>query len=86
MNCPNCGTQNADTSKFCQVCGNKLPQVPISRPPDQLSQAATIGGIAGIAGGGLTILGWLLPWFFSGGTIVAIVLNLPTAGPVLWRR
>jgi peptide/nickel transport system permease protein len=33
----------------------------------------------------LSTIGWLLPWFFGGGTIVAIVLNLPTAGPVLWR-
>ncbi len=33
----------------------------------------------------ISTIGWLLPWFFSGGTIVAIVLNLPTAGPVLWR-
>jgi peptide/nickel transport system permease protein len=31
----------------------------------------------------ISTIGWLLPWFFSGGTIVAIVLNLPTAGPVL---
>jgi len=29
--------------------------------------------------------GWLLVWFFSGGTVVEIVLNLDTAGPVLWR-
>jgi peptide/nickel transport system permease protein len=28
---------------------------------------------------------WLLVWFFSGGTVVEIVLNLNTAGPVLWR-
>ena len=27
---------------------------------------------------------WLLPWIFSGGMIVAIVLNLPTAGPALY--
>ena len=33
----------------------------------------------------LSTIGWLLPWFISGGTIVDIVLNLPTAGPVLWR-
>lgn len=26
---------------------------------------------------------WLLPWLFSGGTILAVVLNLPTAGPAL---
>jgi len=28
---------------------------------------------------------WLLPWLFSGGTVVEIVMNLPTAGPALWR-
>jgi peptide/nickel transport system permease protein len=33
----------------------------------------------------ISTIGWLLPWFFSGGTIVDIVLNLPTAGPVLWK-
>jgi peptide/nickel transport system permease protein len=33
----------------------------------------------------ISTIGWLLPWFFSGGTVVAIVLNLPTAGPVLRR-
>lgn len=27
---------------------------------------------------------WLLPWLFSGGTLVEIVLNLPTAGPALY--
>ncbi len=33
----------------------------------------------------ISTIGWLLPWFFSGGTVVEIVLNLPTAGPALWR-
>ena len=28
---------------------------------------------------------WLLPWLFSGGTVVEIVMNLPTAGPALYR-
>ena len=28
---------------------------------------------------------WLLPWLFSGSMIVSIVLNLPTAGPAMWR-
>lgn len=27
---------------------------------------------------------WLLPWLFSGGTLIEIVLNLPTAGPALY--
>ena len=33
----------------------------------------------------ISTIGWLLPWFISGGTVVNIVLNLPTAGPVLFR-
>jgi len=33
----------------------------------------------------LSTCGWLLVWFFSGGMVVEIVLNLDTAGPVLWR-
>lgn len=33
----------------------------------------------------LSNFGWLLVWFFSGGTVVEIVMNLNTAGPVLWR-
>jgi len=28
---------------------------------------------------------YLLAWLFSGGTVVEIVMNLNTAGPVLWR-
>lgn len=33
----------------------------------------------------VSTFGWLLVWFFSGGTVVEIVLNLDTAGPILWR-
>jgi peptide/nickel transport system permease protein len=33
----------------------------------------------------ISTFGWLLVWFFSGGTVVEIVLNLNTAGPVLYR-
>lgn len=29
-------------------------------------------------------VGWMLPWIFSGQTIVAIVLGLPTIGPLLY--
>ena len=25
MNCPNCGSQNSDSSKFCIHCGHALP-------------------------------------------------------------
>jgi len=33
----------------------------------------------------VSTFGWLLVWFFSGGLVVEIVLNLDTAGPMLWR-
>jgi len=33
----------------------------------------------------ISTIGWLLPSIVSGGTIVSIVLNLPTTGPVLLR-
>ncbi len=34
MYCPNCGSQNADTSRFCQRCGKALPVItPIVQSP-----------------------------------------------------
>jgi len=33
----------------------------------------------------ISTIGWVLPGLVSGGTIVAIVLSLPTVGPLLWR-
>ena len=33
----------------------------------------------------LSTVGWMLPAIFSGETIVALVLTLPTAGPVLFN-
>jgi len=33
----------------------------------------------------LSTIGWVLPGLISGGAIVAIVLNLPTVGPLLYR-
>lgn len=86
MICPNCGTQNVDTSRFCYKCGTKLPapeenrilppQTPITEPPtapDYLAQSALIGGLAGITGGVLSILGWLLPWFALGGLMNSLL-------------
>jgi len=79
MYCPNCGTQNADSNKFCIKCGTALPTAPtqapvrqpvqsqpysppISAPRNPLASAATTGGLAGLAGGVLTVIGWLMPW------------------------
>jgi peptide/nickel transport system permease protein len=33
----------------------------------------------------VSTIGWILPTLIAGETIVAIVLNLPTTGPVLWN-
>ena len=80
MYCPSCGTQNADTNKFCSKCGSQLPgqNVPApgpapvfdpfyAHPADPVSQAATLGAISSIAGGSLALLGWFVPWFSLGG-------------------
>lgn len=74
MYCPSCGTQNADTSKFCQKCGGALAassppvtSVPAATPTGQsASGAALVGGLAGLGGGVLIVVGWLTPWFGVG--------------------
>jgi peptide/nickel transport system permease protein len=33
----------------------------------------------------VSTIGWMLPGLVSGETIVSMVLNLPTSGPVLYR-
>lgn len=51
MFCPNCGTPNADTSRFCQRCGNALPvitaanQPPTPPPPIELPPAQSRSGL-----------------------------------------
>jgi hypothetical protein len=78
MECPKCGTQNAATSRFCMNCGyefpNRPPQgIPGPRPRrDPVSQIALVFGISGTVGGGLTVLGWLLPWLGFGGLAGAL--------------
>ncbi len=90
MICPSCGNQNADSNRFCLICGHKFPDRPPldssqqrpppvvarSEPRDPLSQIALICGIAGIAGGGLTVLGWLIPWFSLGGLLDALLRSV----------
>ena len=74
MYCPNCGAQNADTNKFCLKCGTALPQAPAGspaspppysppRPPrNPLAYAVITGGLAGLIGGAVSVIGWLMPW------------------------
>jgi hypothetical protein len=91
MNCPNCGSQNAETSRFCMKCGARLitDNAPVPAPPQRQAYApsapayashiqlspATWGAGAAIIAGGLIILGWLTPWF-SMGSIGNSLLNM----------
>lgn len=74
MQCPNCNAQNADSYKFCQKCGAKLPVVTLppkpvinpvqaSSPANPLAEAAQICFIGSAISGALIILGWFTPWF-----------------------
>jgi len=40
--CKNCGTQNKDTSLFCEGCGTRLEEVPAAEMPVAEEPAATI--------------------------------------------
>lgn len=79
MFCPNCGTENADTNRFCLKCGTALetksvqsvtPQPSrVYTPPTPRSPAASAaitGGFAGIIGGAMAVIGWVMPWFRIG--------------------
>lgn len=76
MNCPNCGTPYAAGSHFCGTCGAPLPAVPAAPvpppayaapvPKNPAAGSATLGGLAGLIGGSLVVIGWLLPWFGVG--------------------
>lgn len=40
MRCERCGNENADTNRFCGMCGNALSASPAHRPPLQPTRAA----------------------------------------------
>jgi len=90
MICPNCGTENSTANRFCLKCGHKFaiqnqpPRAQYSIPgygsaqsvsQNPTSQAAMIGSIAGLVGGGMASLGWFLPWF-SLGSLSGLLGNL----------
>jgi hypothetical protein len=85
MHCPNCGSYNSETNRFCLKCGTKLrDDVPISRPGpksiDPSVESATIGSITGIVGGALTVFGWLIPWFSLGSLVNSLLRSLDLGG------
>ncbi len=40
MRCPNCGYENAETSRFCRQCGTALSAVPTARTDDVVATGA----------------------------------------------
>jgi hypothetical protein len=72
MYCPNCGTPNADASKFCAKCGKAMPQsTPPAAPPQPnrsaASQTASVPawrtvGIIALGGGGVSVVAFFLAW------------------------
>jgi len=82
MHCPNCGTENAPTNRFCLSCGHQLPTgvSGYRKPSNAISEAATCGALACIVGGGMVTLGWLLPWFGVGGIANSLLRSLNLGG------
>ena len=81
---PDCGAENPVGNKFCENCGSPLPaQSPVLPPRpvgNPLSSVINIGSITAMTGGGVTILGWLLPWFSLGGIIGSVLRFLDIGG------
>ena len=86
MKCPNCGAENLNTSRFCKDCGNKLPDQPpiqtyrVPQPKNPVADAGTVGSISSIIGGGLIVLGWLLPWFSLGSLLGSVLRSFGAGG------
>jgi hypothetical protein len=93
MYCPQCGSQNNDMNRFCVKCGSSIPDqktgsqsnystnpsytiTKIHRP---IISSTTLFGISSIGGGGLTLLGWFIPWFSLGG-LTSGLLSLLSIG------
>jgi zinc ribbon protein len=69
MFCPNCGTQVADTVKFCHRCGTSLAN--LSVPPVPAPRAPSAGAPATPP---VTSLKAGFPWFVAGAAVAALTL------------
>lgn len=73
MNCPQCGTHNEDTARFCSHCGAPLSPAqqaaPVpARPPMSapVSDKKKIMNIIGLIAASLLAIGFFLPWINYG--------------------
>jgi hypothetical protein len=90
MFCPNCGTQNRDTSRFCMKCGTALATIttatpgpapiPVPRPYASATPNWQPVGWIGLASAALTIIGFFLPWLSISTGSLGGSLGLPFAG------
>ncbi len=61
MFCPHCGSENADTNKFCQNCGASLTSNTPTRKPEARSTTGLESNLAGLL---CYILGWVTGLIF----------------------
>lgn len=71
MFCSSCGTQNSDTAKFCEKCGNALATTTAPPPPPHIDERVR-GGQNPVIQSGQSVTG-KNPW-------VALVLSLVIVG------
>ena len=72
MFCPECGTQNPDTAKFCVSCGYQTPLAGGTRPQPAAAAVPVRSGSKGLVIGGgllaLLVIGGLVAFIFLRGS------------------
>lgn len=82
MICPKCGAENENGSKFCEYCGNKLPQM--ERRPAASAQEASAAGSAALVMGRAARQARLSADYSGARILSTRTYNLVLIGVVLW--
>ena len=82
MICPKCGAENENGSKFCEYCGNKLPQM--ERRPAVSAQEASASGSAALVMGRAARQARLSADYSGARILSTRTYNLVLIGVVLW--
>ena len=94
MNCPKCGGDNPDTSKFCGHCGSRLPDID---PAADIKKTAAFdlgqlpfggGGNPAPGGGGPTLMQTALQTAITAHPLTAALKEILAVhgGDMAWRR